>query len=526
MSPISERMNVLFIITDQQRADHLGCSGNPILKTPNIDKFANEGVRFTNAYVANPMCMPNRATLLTGLYPNMHGLRSNGINLPTNVPTITQALQKKGYHTVNVGKMHLQWHFLPFQRKSSSVEHAAKWDDINTFSKMKEIFNSPYYGFDEVEISIGHGDICGGHYLDWLKEKVLNNTSFMKELIGKRTFENERTIFNDLLKLRRKRKPFTFIYETEMPEELYPTTFVAERTIAFLERYAKGEYGNKPFFMHCSFPDPHHPVGPPGKYHEMYKPENITLPPSYTDIENIYHHKFLGQYLKKPPFRGTLIRESAEEEVRKFTALTYGSLSMIDHGVGKILTSLEKLGLEDNTMVIYTSDHGDLMGDHGMCLKGPNPFNGVLQVPLIWKVPGLTKRAISDSLVSSIDIPKTILNLLGIGQRRQPPDMQGYDITPILDNPNMKIRNCCLIEEDEEVDPYKIRLRHLVTEDYKITLYEGLRDYGDIFDRKNDPNELHNLWYKDKDLRNELVNELFHENLKAQSCYPHRQALT
>lgn len=519
-------MNVLFIITDQQRADHLGCSGNQILKTPNIDKFANEGVRFTNAYVANPMCMPNRATLLTGLYPNMHGLRSNGINLPTNVPTITQALQNKGYHTINVGKMHLQWHFLPFRRKSSSAEHAAKWDDIDTFSKMKEIFNSPYYGFDEVEITIGHGDICGGHYLDWLKEKVLNNTSFMKELIGKTTFENERTIFNDLLKLRRKRKPFTFIYETEMPEELYPTTFVAERTIAFLERYAKGEYGNKPFFMHCSFPDPHHPVGPPGRYNEMYKSEDINLPPSFIDIENMYHHKFLGQYLKKPPFRGTLLRESTEEEVQKFTALTYGALSMIDHGVGKILTSLEKLGLTDNTMVIYTSDHGDLMGDHGMCLKGPNPFNGVLQVPLIWKVPGLTKTAISDSLVSSIDIPKTILNLLGIGQRRQPPDMQGYDITPILDNPNMKIRNCCLIEEDEEVDPYKIRLRHLVTEDYKITLYEGLRDYGDIFDRKNDPNELHNLWYEDKDLRNELVNELFHENLKAQSCYPHRQALT
>jgi hypothetical protein len=90
----------------------------------------------------------------------------------------------------------------------------------------------------------------------------------------------------------------------------------------------------------------------------------------------------------------------------------------------------------------------------------------------------------------------------------------------------MKIRNCCLIEEDEEVDPYKIRLRHLVTEDYKITLYEGLRDYGDIFDRKNDPNELHNLWYENRELRSELVNELFHENLKAQSCYPHRQSLT
>lgn len=519
-------MNVLFIITDQQRADHLGCSGNPILKTPNIDKFANDAVRFTNAYVANPMCMPNRATLLTGLYPNMHGVRSNGINLSQNVPTITQTLKRKGYHTINVGKMHFNWHFPPFRRKSSSAEQASKWDDPNTIDQMKNIFNSPYYGFKEVEITIGHGDICGGHYLDWLAEKIPDHVSSMEGLLEKSAFKNGKLSFNEVLKLRRKRKPFTFIYETEMPEELYPTTYVTERTIAFLERYTQGEYENKPFFIQCSFPDPHHPVGPPGKYHEMYKPEDISLPLSYTDIKNLYHHKFLGQYLKNPPFRGTLIRESTEEEVRKFTALTYGALSMIDYGVGKILTSLEKLGLADNTMVIYTSDHGDLMGDHGMCLKGPNPFNGVLQVPLIWKVPGLTKSAISDSLVSSIDIPKTILNLLGIGQRRQPPDMQGYDITPILNNPNMKIRNCCLIEEDEEVDPYKIRLRHLVKADYKITLYEGLRDYGDIFDRKNDPNELHNLWYEDKDLRNDLVNELFHENLKAQSRYPHRQSLT
>ena len=474
-------MNVLFIITDQQRADHLGCSGNPILKTPNIDKFANEGVRFTNAYVANPMCMPNRATLLTGLYPNMHGVRSNGINLPQNVPTITQTLQRKGYHTINVGKMHLQWHFLPFRRKSYSAEQASKWDDPNTVSKMKKIFNSSYYGFDEVEITIGHGDVLGGHYFDWLVEKTPEFTEFMMQNLGKNSFDDNFSIFNELLKLRRKRKPFSFIYKTELPEELYPTTYVTERTIAFLDRYAQGEYENKPFFMQCSFPDPHHSVGPPGKYYEMYKPEDIILPPSFADIENMYHHKFLGQYLKNPPFRGTLLRESTEEEVRKFTALTYGSLSMIDHGVGKILTSLEKLGLADNTMVIYTSDHSDLMGDHGMCLKGPNPFNGVLQVPLIWKVPGLTKSAISDSLVSSIDIPKTILNLLGIGQRRQPPDMQGYDITPILKDPNKKVRDCCLIEHDEEVNPYKIRLRHLVTENYKITLYEGLRDYGDIF---------------------------------------------
>lgn len=503
-------MNVLFIITDQQRADHLSCAGNPILKTPNIDSIGNDGVMFTNAFVANPMCMPNRASLLTGLYPNMHGLRSNGINLPLNVPTITQTLQKRGYHTVNVGKMHLQFHFPPFRRKSKAAEVTQYWlaDEIGD-NPIRENFPIPYYGFNEVEIVLGHGDHCAGHYTDWLEERAPHHVKSIKEY-----FKKGYPVFQSIM------------HKTELPEELFPTTYVTERTIAFLERYARGDYGNKPFFMHCSYPDPHHPVCPPGTYYEMYKPEDIELPPSFNDIKNVYEHRFLGQFLKKPVFRGALVRESTEEEVRNFIALTYGAISMIDHGVGEILASLQKLGLADNTMVIFTSDHGDLMGDHGMVLKGPTPFNGILQVPLLWKIPGLTKSAISDSLVSSIDIPKTILNLLSIKEKRQPPDMQGYDITPILKDPNKKVRDCCLIEEDEEVGPYQVRLRHLVTERYKITLYESLRDYGDIFDRKNDPDELHNLWYENKELRYNLVNELFHENLKAQSRYPHRESLT
>jgi len=190
---------------------------------------------------------------------------------------------------------------------------------------------------------------------------------------------------------------------------------------------------------------------------------------------------------------------------------------------------LEKLGYSDNTIVIYTSDHGDLMGDHGLLFKGPCPFNGVFQLPMIWKVPGLTKPgSVSDSLVSSIDYPKTILNLLKIPERHHPPDMQGYNITPILEDPDKKVRDCVLIENDEEVGPLISRLRHLVMKDYKLTVYESLPEYGDLFDRKNDPNELNNLWYDNnyKDLRFKLVNKLLNENLKAQSKYPKRIAGT
>ncbi|MHA1468831.1 MAG: sulfatase/phosphatase domain-containing protein, partial [Promethearchaeota archaeon] len=128
-----------------------------------------------------------------------------------------------------------------------------------------------------------------------------------------------------------------------------------------------------------------------------------------------------------------------------------------------------------NTMIVYTSDHGDLMGDHRLTCKGPSPFNGVLQVPLLWKVPGLTKRGgKADSIVTSIDIPKTILNLLNIKQKAQPPDMQGVDLTPALKDPEKKVRDCCLIEEDEILFRSPIRVRHLVTDNYKLTLYSEL----------------------------------------------------
>jgi len=316
-------------------------------------------------------------------------------------------------------------------------------------------------------------------------------------------------------------------YETELPEECYPTSYVTERSIAFLQRYANRDYGNKPFFLFCSYPDPHHPVCPPGKYKDMYNPEDIELPSNFNNLENLKKHPFLAQFIINPPMKGIHLvqRETTRKEAQQFISKTYGAISLIDNGVGQILASLEKLGLAKNTIVVYTSDHGDLMGDHGMILKGPSPFNGVLNVPLIWKVPGMIKPgSVSDSLISSIDFVPTLMKLLRIKSRNQPPNMQGVDMTPVLKDPSKKVRDHCLIEEDEEIFGVNLRLRHLITENHKITVYHHLRDYGDIFDRKNDPDEINNLWYKDKELRSNLMEKLFYENLTAQSRYPPRVA--
>ncbi|MFX1429605.1 MAG: sulfatase [Promethearchaeota archaeon] len=507
---MNEKLNVLFIITDAMRADHMGCAGNTIVKTPNLDKLAAEGVRFTNHFCNNPICMPNRATLITGVYPNVHGVRSNGINLRKDLPTIIQTLRKRGWYTAAIGKVHHQYWLAPFKHKSRSAESLTDWvlNRDNSYP-VRDNFPLPYYGYEEVEVISGNGSVCAGHYTGWLEEKAPQIAEDMKVRV--QNYDNLFSLFCD-----------------PIPEELYNTTWVTERTLAFLERYSKGDYGDKPFYLHCSFPDPHYPLYPPKHYQDMYKIKDIELPANFNNIKNLYNHDFMGYHLRNPPFRKQFLRESTEEEVLNIIRLTYAAITYVDYSIGLILASMEKLGILDNTIVVFMSDHGDLMGEHSLLYKGPCPFNGVLQLPLIWKVPGLTKSSVSKSLVSSIDYPKTILNLLDVPERHQPPDMQGYDITPILENSDKEVRDCILIENDEEIGPFEARLRHLITKDYKLTVYSSLSNFGDIYDRKNDPHELENLWHNEslKDKRFELISKLLHENLKAQTPYPKRIAGT
>ncbi len=509
---MKEKMNVLFIISDQHRYDHMSCSGNKMLKTPNLDRLASEGVRFTNAFCTNPMCMPNRATLLTGYYPNVHGVRSNGMILSQDVPTITQTLVDRGWHTAVFGKLHHQFNTAPYRISDKSAESFYDW----VFQKegwypVRENFPIPYYGYQEVETVIGHGACLAGHYLDWLDER------------SPRLAENMRKRWKNIDNF------FSVFSEHELPVDLYSSAYVTERTIAFLERHAKGDYGNKPFYVHCSFPDPHQSVYPPGKYRNMYKPEDVELPKSFKDLENLRNHPYLAPYINVMP--GAMLREANEEELRKFIAYTYGTVALLDASIGQILVSLEKLGYADNTIVVYNSDHGDLMGEHGMIFKGPSAYMGVFRIPMIWRVPGITKPGVTDALMSSIDYPKTLLNLLGIPKRKQPPDMQGFNMSAVLKDPENSAhqpRDCCYIENDEEVGPLHERLRHLITKEFKLTIYEGHREYGDLFNRKNDLDELNNLWYDEQynGVKFELVNKLLHENLSAQTRYPKRIAGT
>ena len=283
---MAKRPNFLFFITDQHRVDYLGCTGHPVLKTPHIDSIAARGTRFERFYVATPVCMPNRSTLMTGRMPSVHGVRSNGTPLSLNSNTFVDALRAGGYATSLVGKSHLQ-NFSEFPailkrpppRDGDQVldaefrggaqagsrrdgpydqEHPARWEPGRDF-EMK----LPFYGFEHVDLCTTHGDQVGGHYYVWLKARRPDA---------------------DALRDHKNQLPHDYVcpqaFRTPIPEELYPTAYIADKSCEWLDRYAAGDR-DKPFFLMTSFPDPHHPFTPPGKYWSMYRPEDMALPPSF-----------------------------------------------------------------------------------------------------------------------------------------------------------------------------------------------------------------------------------------------------
>ena len=389
---MSERPNFLFIITDQHRADHLGCYGNTVLRTPNIDALAARGTLFERFYVASPVCMPNRATWLTGRMPSLHRVRSNGIPLHFSNVTFPELLRASGYRTALIGKSHLQnmTDRPPAQGPDDpALTHVAGFDEatrarVDTADYEQERrsrwrdpdhrIKTPYYGFDEVELCNDHGDGTFGDYERWatLKEPLLERLRGRVHATPDSRYAAPQA------------------WRTCVPEELYSTHYIAERAIGWINRHAD-EHATEPFFLALSFPDPHHPFTPPGRYWDLYSPDDVAAPPTCRppDAATPPHVRWLhaeraaGRAVLDTamPFAVTL------REAREAIALTYGMIGMIDERIGRVLAALERTDLAPHTVVIFTSDHGDFMGDHGLMLKGALHYQGLIRVPFIWADP-------------------------------------------------------------------------------------------------------------------------------------------
>lgn len=517
---MSKKPNFLFIITDQHRADHLGCYGNEIVKTPNIDSIAAKGKKWDRFYVANPICMPNRASIMTGRMSSLHGARHNGIPLSQDHTTFVELLKDAGYRTGLIGKSHLQSftglpatnQYQPDEELHTPREELRDAYKRNRHTKDYDLevvpkWNKPlakrmegdFYGFEHVEVAADHADAASGDYLLWAREQ---NPDF-DNLVGP----------ENALPDNRINAPQA--WRTAVPEELYSTSWIADRAQDWISDQAEND---EPFFLQMSFPDPHHPFTPPGKYWDMYDPENIPLPESFGkgDLPPI---KKMREAMKD----GTDPRNNQnpftvnEREARELIALTYGSITMIDDAIGRVLEHLKTQGLADNTIIVFTTDHGDYMGDHGLMLKLLLHYQGTIRVPFIWHDP--TQNAVDDvesGLASSIDISATILARAGIQAFN---GIQGRDLLSTVSP------TAIIVEEDSQRKMTGFerpqRIRTIVTDRYRMSLREG-EDWNELYDLEKDPLELENKFDDEdtKDIRNDLTELMLRRVISLQDRAP------
>lgn len=496
MTDTNTRPNILLFITDQQRADHLGCAGNPLLRTPNIDSLAATGRRFSRSHVANPICMPNRASLMTGRMPSLHGVRHNGIALSRRHHTFVDLLAAAGWRTALIGKSHLQ-------NFGHDGPHRLRWvtdpDRADPPPNLREAIDderlgpgydsewtprwesdpahgveTPYYGFQDVRLCTYHGDVVGGDYARWLAEVAPEHADRRGP---SHAISDPRYVAPQAQR-------------TPLPPELYPSSYIAGETVAWLENHV-ANHASTPFFVQCSFTDPHHPFTPPGRYWDMYDPADVALPVSFQSGQLPAGVARLHERTKAGEIDRNFVLPFAvsERECREAIALTYGMIALIDDCVGRVLGALEALDLRRDTLILFTSDHGDWMGDHGIMLKGPFHYQGLVRTPLIWCDPAENAPGtVSEGLVSTIDIPASILERAGL---RAFNGMQGR---PLL-LPDAPGRDALLIENDTQsfrLGDHLPRVRTLITDDgWRLSLYVGTEE-GELYHLPSDPHEIHN----------------------------------
>jgi arylsulfatase A-like enzyme len=528
--------NIVLIMTDQHRADYLGCYGHPVLKTPHIDSLAAKGTRFENCYVASPVCMPNRASLMTGRMPSAHRVRMNGIPLSLQENTFVELLRVRGYQTALIGKSHLQnmVDIKPFVQTQTVAQQSGKnywyppegWTEAfrevesadygqelparwNSNAPME--IKTPFYGFAEVDLCTGHGDLAGGHYYQWLRDEH-------PEVLALRGPEN--SLAHSYI--------VPQAWRTSVPEAFYPTQYIALRSEAFIRKCASGN-GNTPFFLSVSFPDPHHPFTPPGRYWDMYHPDEQVLPASFWCESQVLPQVGWARRQRSTEAdteTGYGAFAISEREAREAMALTCGMIAMIDDSVGQILEALQHSGLSEKTILVFTSDHGDFLGDHGLLLKGPVHLQSLLKVPLIWSDPTMPQDSkISTSLVSSIDISASLLDRVGIAPYN---GLQGKSFLSSINDCQAggnSVRESTLIQEDAQQAwlgfDQAPRIRTLISKGHRLSVY-GRTGHGELFDLVNDPDELINEWNSPshRSIQSELMQELALSEMDAMDDSP------
>ncbi|MGI3187301.1 sulfatase-like hydrolase/transferase [Nioella aestuarii] len=476
---MTNRPNILLISADQQRADCFGFMGRKI-KTPHLDQLAADGTHFTAAITPCVVCQPARASILTGQFCRTHGVHDNGIDLDPAIGSkgFAGALSKAGYDTSFFGKAHFSTYhtFAP----------TGTPECLKSSTRYSEDWFGPYMGFEHVELMlVGHNwwapekPPAGQHYERWyhMDGRGDERTKAMWENAGDT-------------------KGAAQVWHSKLPPAYHNSTWTADRAIEWIKH---GRDEGKPFCSWVSFPDPHHPFDAPEPWSRLHDPDEVDLPEHRTrDFENRpWWHEAVVTNEPAGPKENAEIRKAysriptqTDEQLREIIANTYGQIALIDHNVGRILIALEELGIADNTIVIYISDHGDWLGDHGLILKGPMHYEGLLNVPLIVRGPGVPSGKSVDQPVSTIDLGATFCDYA--------------DCDPLLTQHGESLRP--LIEGQADRDfaynewellPTRtgvpLSLRTVRTQSHKMTV-DTISGAGELYDLVADPQEMKNIF--------------------------------
>ena len=419
--------------------------------------------------------MPNRAAMATGRMPSAAGVRMNGVPLPLAAQTHAEMLRSAGWRTALIGKCHLQnmTETPPSPRPGGvAAETQATIDTRTETAYQQESMASwrdpghrdrvPYYGFEHVELCLEHGDQAGGDYRRWLHDRGVDQASS--------TGPGRSGALHGIV------APQS--WRTGLAEELYPSAFVRDRTIDWLTTNCRSS-DETPFYLQCSFPDPHHPFTPPGRWFDAYRPDEVPLPASF-------HARTRGDMPLKAALHAELTsgrRDASRSsraiavtpaEARQAIALAWGAIAMIDAMVGDVLGALRSLDLERETIVVFTSDHGDFMGDHGLLFKGPLHYRSLIRMPFIWCDPRSPSGSRRQQLASAIDLAPTVLARAGLERHH---GLQGVDLGRVIRDPDERTRDAVLIEEEGHRElpgaTGPSRVRTLVTDRWRLSVHAG-----------------------------------------------------
>lgn len=475
------KRNILFITTDQMRYDALGCNGGGVARTPAIDALAANGINYRRAHNQNVVCMPARATIITGQHVGSHGVWMNGVTLPEDRHTVAHQLQAHGYRTGLLGKAHFEpWLGDPAEFFENRMAAQAS--------------TGPHRGFEHMELA-NHFFEGHSHYDLWMNEHLPAKERFypMVTSKGQNTVSGGET-------------GAVQVWPMDVPRELYHTEWVADRTIRWIDSLADED----PFFCWMSFPDPHHPWDVPASEMHRVRWQDVPLPALYSEDAAAreallaakpkhwrgYYDGTLWTNLESP--REFVPAAMTADQVREINAMTHIENELIDDACQRVFDHLAASGRLEHTDIIFTTDHGELQGDFGLLFKGPYHVDALMRLPFIWRPAPAAAVAPAEVLapVGHLDLASTFCEIAGI----EPPDYCEGKPLPLDDaEAARQHRSFVLTEWDSEHGPVDMHLKSiyeasgwLCTAYGASHLYDGSE--GELYDMNEDPGQRVNRW--------------------------------